>query len=136
MQFSYFQKIRESELKHGRVAMIAFLGMIVGENFNPLFDGKITGPAIYQFQQADDLVSFFWAGVLFAIALVEGQNITNGWEDFTDTNNRKLFSPAQLKEDYINGIYLISLLFIVILIASDPKTFILSITFNIYHISH
>ena len=60
--------------------MVAFLGILVGETFNPLFDGKITGPAIYQFQQADDLVSFFWVGVIFLIALVEGNNILNGWE--------------------------------------------------------
>lgn len=40
------RKIREAELKHGRVAMVAFLGILTGENFNPLFDGKITGTSI------------------------------------------------------------------------------------------
>jgi hypothetical protein len=82
--------------------MVAFLGILVGENANPLFDGKITGPAIYQFQQADDLVSFFWVGVLFFIALIEGQNILSGWESVSETNDRKS-AIAELKEDYING---------------------------------
>ena len=82
--------------------MIAFLGILVGESFNPLFDGKITGPAIYQFQQADDLVSFFWVGVLFVIALVEGQNILTGWESPQETSQRGA-GIAGLKEDYVNG---------------------------------
>jgi hypothetical protein len=73
------KKFRESELKHGRIAMLAFVGILVGESFNPLFDGKITGPAIYQFQQADDLVPYFWVAVLFVTALVEGQNILTGF---------------------------------------------------------
>ena len=89
------------------VAMIAFLGIIVGENFNPLFDGKISGPAIFQFQQADDLYSYFWVGVLFFIALVEGNNILTGWESPADTASRSAgkdnLKGAQLKEDYING---------------------------------
>ena len=84
--------------------MVAFLGILVGENFNPLFDGKITGPAIYQFQQADDLVSFFWVGVLFLIALVEGNNILNGWESSGEINSRSNKGGiAQLKVYYING---------------------------------
>lgn len=87
--------------------MLAFLGIIVGENFNPLFDGKITGPAIFQFQQADDLVSFFWVGVLFFIALVEGQNILSGWESPSETASRGVgkdnLKGAQLKDSYING---------------------------------
>eukprot|EP00595_Chromulina_sp_UTEXLB2642_P000446 CAMPEP_0196762414 /NCGR_PEP_ID=MMETSP1095-20130614/1889_1 /TAXON_ID=96789 ORGANISM="Chromulina nebulosa, Strain UTEXLB2642" /NCGR_SAMPLE_ID=MMETSP1095 /ASSEMBLY_ACC=CAM_ASM_000446 /LENGTH=182 /DNA_ID=CAMNT_0042113235 /DNA_START=103 /DNA_END=651 /DNA_ORIENTATION=+ len=96
------KKIREAELKHGRVAMLAFLGILVGESFNPFFDGKITGPAIYQFQQADDLVSYFWVGVLFVIALVEGQNILTGWESPAETNARAT-GVAELRESYVNG---------------------------------
>jgi Chlorophyll A-B binding protein len=97
------QKIRESELKHGRLAMVAFLGIMVGENFNPLFDGKISGPAIYQFQQADDLNSYFWVAILFGVALVEGQNILTGWESPRETTDRRPQGIAQLKDDYING---------------------------------
>ena len=96
------KKIREAELKHGRVSMLAFVGILVGESFNPLFDGKIGGPAIYQFQQADDLVSFFWVGVLFVIALIEGQNILSGWESVEDTQNRGA-TVANLKDSYVNG---------------------------------
>ena len=98
---SEIKKWREAELKHGRVSMLAFLGILVGESFNPLFDGKITGPAIYQFQQADDLVSYFWVGVLFFIALVEGQSILTGWESPSEVKNK--FGVADLKADYVNG---------------------------------
>ena len=45
---SQYKVYQEAELKHGRIAMLAFLGIIVGENFNPLFDHQITGPAIFQ----------------------------------------------------------------------------------------
>ncbi len=96
------KKIREAELKHGRVAMVAALGILTGEAVNPLFDGKITGPAIYQFQQADDLVSYFWVGVLFFIALVEGQNILTGWESSAESTARAS-GVANLKKDYVNG---------------------------------
>lgn len=81
--------------------MLAFVGILVGESYNPLFDGKITGPAIYQFQQADDLVPFFWVGVLFSIALVEAQNIITGWESPGEVKNK--FGVADLKSNYVNG---------------------------------
>jgi Chlorophyll A-B binding protein len=97
-----FQKIRESELKHGRVAMVAFVGIMVAESFNPLFEGKITGPAIYQYQQAEDLVSFFSVQALFGTALVEISNILSGWESDSETNARK-GKFAQLKKGYVNG---------------------------------
>jgi hypothetical protein len=82
--------------------MTAFLGIMTAESFNPLWDGKISGAAIYQFQQADNLNSYFWVAVLFGIALIEGQNILTGWESSGETGNRGSLI-AELKEDYING---------------------------------
>ena len=58
------------------------------------------GPAIYQFQQADELVSYFWVIVLFAVALVEGQNILTGWESPKEVGKNGV---AGLKADYVNG---------------------------------
>eukprot|EP00640_Fibrocapsa_japonica_P007816 CAMPEP_0113938490 /NCGR_PEP_ID=MMETSP1339-20121228/4921_1 /TAXON_ID=94617 /ORGANISM="Fibrocapsa japonica" /LENGTH=150 /DNA_ID=CAMNT_0000941633 /DNA_START=1 /DNA_END=449 /DNA_ORIENTATION=+ /assembly_acc=CAM_ASM_000762 len=74
-------KFREAELKHGRVAMIAALGILVAESFNPLFGGQITGPAISHFQQADAIFGSFWVFVLFGVGIVEGQGILLGWEN-------------------------------------------------------
>jgi hypothetical protein len=82
--------------------MTAFLGIMTAESFNPLFDGKISGAAIYQFQQAENLNSYFSVAVLFGIALVEGQNIIIGWESSGETSDRKSV-VAQLKDDYVNG---------------------------------
>lgn len=47
-------------------------------------------------------MSFFWVGVLFSIALVEGQNILNGWEPASRTFSRS-DGVAYLREDYVNG---------------------------------
>ena len=69
---------RESEIKHGRVAMLASVGILTAEKWNPLFQGKILGAGIYHFQQADTLLPYFWTLILFSIALVEGQNILTG----------------------------------------------------------
>merc|ERR1719401_148998 len=41
---------REAELKHGRVCMLASLGIIVSEKYHPFFGGNIDGPALQQFQ--------------------------------------------------------------------------------------
>mmetsp|Transcript_11275 Transcript_11275/g.11308 ORF Transcript_11275/g.11308 Transcript_11275/m.11308 type:complete len:211 (-) Transcript_11275:85-717(-) len=94
------KKFREAEIKHGRVAMVAALGILVGESFNPLFDGKISGPAIYQFQEADDILSTFWVGVLFLIGLIEGQTIITGWESPSEASGKAV---ADLKADYTPG---------------------------------
>merc|ERR1712100_476647 len=60
---------REVELKHGRVAMLASLGIVVGENFHPLFGGDIDVPAYLAFQQTP--LETFWPAVVAAIAIPE-----------------------------------------------------------------
>jgi len=97
-----FQKWRESELKHGRVAMLAVLGIFLAEKGFTFFGDVITGPAIYQYQQADALFPAFTFNVLgFALA-VEGFNIIKGWESPEETAALGEVT-ASLKKDYIAG---------------------------------
>merc|ERR1719258_421827 len=58
---------REVELKHGRVGMLAALGMVVGESYHPLFGGDIDVPAYLAFQQTP--LQTFWPAVVLAIAV-------------------------------------------------------------------
>jgi len=60
---------REVELKHGRVAMLASLGILVGEQFHPLFGGDIDVPSYIAFQQTP--LQSFWSSVVAAIAIPE-----------------------------------------------------------------
>merc|ERR1711959_688100 len=60
---------REVELKHGRIAMLASLGILVGENFHPLFGGDIDVPAAFAFQETP--LQAFWPAVVAAIAIPE-----------------------------------------------------------------
>lgn len=92
---SEIKRYREAELTHGRVAMLASVGFIVGENFNPLFDGSIKGPAINHFQQ---LPAGFWAVVLAGVYGVEFLRTTTGWVD--PGEGEGLF---KLKEGYEPG---------------------------------
>jgi light-harvesting complex I chlorophyll a/b binding protein 1 len=98
---------RESEITHGRVAMLASLGFIVQEQLQDYslfynFDGKITGPAIYHFQQVEARGAVFWEPLLFAIALCEAYRVGLGWatprsEDFNTL--RDDYEPGNLGFD-------------------------------------
>ena len=45
------QLYREAEVTHGRVAMLASLGFLVGEKVNPLFSGAITGKSTARIEE-------------------------------------------------------------------------------------
>lgn len=48
-------KYRESELKHGRTAMLAVLGVLTQEKFHPLYDGKLSGNPLKAFADVPPL---------------------------------------------------------------------------------
>merc|ERR1712087_723027 len=60
---------REAELKHGRVAMLASLGFLVGEQFHPLFGGDIDVPSYIAFQETP--LQPAWQAVLYVIGAIE-----------------------------------------------------------------
>lgn len=49
------KKYRESEIKHGRVAMLAVLGWLTQERFHPLYDGKLSGNPLKAFTEVPSL---------------------------------------------------------------------------------
>jgi len=91
---------REVEVKHGRVAMLASLGLLVGENFHPLFGGNIDAPAIYAFQQTP--LETFWPAVVAAIAIPEIYSVFTFDEPGT---GKDLVKKEQwtIKEDHAPG---------------------------------
>ncbi|KAK9819365.1 hypothetical protein WJX81_003558 [Elliptochloris bilobata] len=89
---------RESEITHGRVAMLAALGFVVGEQVEdfPLFP-HVVGPAINHFQQVEAKGAIFWEPLVFAIGLAEAYRVGLGW----DFPKSETFN--QLRDDYEMG---------------------------------
>merc|ERR1719231_2037272 len=95
---------REVELKHGRVAMLAALGFLVGEQFHPLFGGSIDVPSYIAFQETP--LQTFWPLVVFSISVLEVFSVfsfqnpagSEPWSIRTDHEAGDLaFAPAGLK---------------------------------------
>jgi light-harvesting complex I chlorophyll a/b binding protein 1 len=76
---------REAELKHGRVAMLATLGIIVGEKFSPIL-GAAPAPAVLQFGKATAAgPATFWGAVIVAVSFLE-LSLMNGQQWSTERN--------------------------------------------------
>ena len=98
---SELKRYREAELTHGRVAMLASLGFLVGESgFTPLFEGKISGIGINQFWQVP---TGFWPVILLFIAVPETFRALRGWMEPTVPENyfqlRPGYTPGDLDFD-------------------------------------
>merc|ERR1719453_2663353 len=89
-------RLREAELAHGRVAMLASLGFIVQERFHPLFSGD-GGPAIDQIPQ---LPIWLWGGMLAGIAGAEQTRIAKGWAKLDPVTQT---APQALRPGYYPG---------------------------------
>jgi hypothetical protein len=96
------KKYREAETQHGRVAMLAAVGFLVGENYHPLF-----GMAGKQILAIDSLTEvrlaypwFFWllTGVIGAFEINRAKK---GWVD--PIKFKKPTDYFKLNEDYFPG---------------------------------
>merc|ERR1719469_791703 len=73
------KRYREAEVTHGRVSMLAVLGYLVGENFHPLFNGAVIGPANTHLAQVQEIAPFFFAFLTTTILSAELSRATTGW---------------------------------------------------------
>ena len=94
------KRYREAEVTHGRVAMLAVIGFLVGEAVEGssfLFDAQISGPAISHFEQIPD----GWDALIVTfIGAAEAQRAQIGW---VDPANAQYDRPGQLRDDYYPG---------------------------------
>jgi hypothetical protein len=73
------KRYREAEVTHGRVAMLAVVGFLVGEKVEGssfLFDSQITGPAINHLAQVPPI---FFVALTLAIGAAELKRATMGF---------------------------------------------------------
>jgi len=91
---------REVELKHGRVAMLAALGFLVGEQYHPLFGGEIDVPSYVAFQQTP--LETFWPAVVTAIAIPEIFSVLK-FQDPTPAYGQKPSEYWTIKTDQVPG---------------------------------
>eukprot|EP00737_Agarophyton_chilense_P005619 gb/GEZJ01008896.1/.p1 GENE.gb/GEZJ01008896.1/~~gb/GEZJ01008896.1/.p1 ORF type:complete len:244 (-),score=26.37 gb/GEZJ01008896.1/:635-1309(-) len=90
---------REAEIKHGRVAMLASLGVLVAESYHPFFMGPdYIGPAVDHFQEISAQYPEFWAFSLLGMAFIEYNTITKAYAEPSAVTGE-----GGLKEDYSPG---------------------------------
>ena len=99
-------RYRASELKHGRVAMLAAFGFLVGEQFHPLWGGAIDVPSYIAFQETP--LQTFWPAVVLVISVLEVFSVFSfntpfggeKWSIRSDYENGDLgFDPLGLKPE-------------------------------------
>ena len=98
-------RLREAELMHGRVGMLAAAGFLVQEFFHPLFSG-VGGPAI---QQVPQLPAGFLVALTMCISACESLRISKGWAPPTESNLKEARAGGvsstfqRLRPDYTPG---------------------------------
>ena len=95
---AHYSHWKEVEIKHARVAMLAAVGFVVGEQFHPLFGGDIDVPSYLAFQQTP--LQTFWPVVVAAIGLFE---TLTGIPAFEKPVHAKTDTNWKIRADHIPG---------------------------------
>jgi Chlorophyll A-B binding protein len=101
------KRYRESEVTHGRVAMLATMGYLVGESFHPFFGGVIEGAANSHLGQVREIAPPFFVILTVAIGACELLRAKIGWQTppglskIVDDPNRAF--GARLLDKYYPG---------------------------------
>ena len=94
------KRYREAELTHGRVAMLAAVGFLVGEAVEGksfLWDASITGPAINHLPQVPPIL---WVFLGAGIAKAESVRAEIGW---VEPKNVPVDQPGKIRSEYTPG---------------------------------
>jgi hypothetical protein len=95
---------REAETQHGRIAMLAVVGLLVTEEpieFHPLFEAfnKDIGPAIRHLDEVRAVSPFFFEALAVAIGVIETSRALVGWTNPDEV----LGTKRTLKSSYYPG---------------------------------
>merc|ERR1712087_23837 len=94
------KRYREAEVTHGRVAMLAVVGFLVGEKVEGssfLWDASVSGPAITHLSQVP---AGFWVLLTIAIGAAEQKRAETGW---VEPENVPVDQPGLLRAEYYPG---------------------------------
>merc|ERR1712050_158030 len=96
---------REVELKHSRVGMVAFLGILMGEKVAPLIGAPANVPAAFQLQNTP--MENFWLAVLLLVSLPEWNKKEYSYSKIKKTEwwTMEEDGPAEIPAGVIPGDY-------------------------------
>lgn len=96
------KRLREVEVTHGRVSMLAAVGWIVAEEWHPLFGGQIGGAAFGHFQEIEEIFPQFWEIVVLVLGILETNRARVIYSGVNTTTANKMnpdYTPGELGFD-------------------------------------